>query len=114
MKGEGLRAEVGYGSKPRYRGGPVGVVANVLNREFAPRRAEQGSGHRHHVHPNLRRLAVSGSSHGSVLASDRRLGHALNDDQRSGIAGFARRSMETQTETRRDGASGSGQPVHQR
>lgn len=36
MKGDGLRAEVGYGSKPRYRGGPVGVVANVLNREFAP------------------------------------------------------------------------------
>ncbi|KVM90590.1 hypothetical protein WJ62_03035 [Burkholderia diffusa] len=36
MKGEGLRAEVGYGSKPGYRGGPVGVIANVLNREFAP------------------------------------------------------------------------------
>ncbi|WP_334001133.1 IS3 family transposase, partial [Burkholderia cepacia] len=36
MRGEGLRAEVGYGSKPRYRGGPVGVIANVLNREFAP------------------------------------------------------------------------------
>lgn len=36
MKGEGLRAQIGYGSKPRYRGGPVGVVANVLNREFAP------------------------------------------------------------------------------
>ncbi|MBG9220464.1 MAG: IS3 family transposase [Burkholderia sp.] len=36
MRREGLRAEVGYGSKPRYRGGPVGVVANILNREFAP------------------------------------------------------------------------------
>ncbi|WP_236873239.1 IS3 family transposase [Burkholderia sp. MSMB0856] len=36
MKGEGLRAEVGYGSKPRYRDGPVGIIANVLNREFAP------------------------------------------------------------------------------
>lgn len=36
MQREGLRAEVGYGSKPRYRGGPVGVVANVLNRDFAP------------------------------------------------------------------------------
>lgn len=36
MQNEGLRAEVGYGSKPRYRGGPVGVVANVLNRDFAP------------------------------------------------------------------------------
>jgi putative transposase len=35
MKGEGLRAEVGYGSKPRYRGGPAGVVASVLNRDFA-------------------------------------------------------------------------------
>ncbi|WP_246024958.1 IS3 family transposase, partial [Paraburkholderia dinghuensis] len=36
MKGKGLRAEVGYGSKPRYRGGPLGVVPNVLNRDFAP------------------------------------------------------------------------------
>ncbi|MDM4772955.1 IS3 family transposase [Solimonas sp. SE-A11] len=36
MKAEGLRAQVGYGSKPRYRGGPVGVVGNVLNRAFAP------------------------------------------------------------------------------
>lgn len=36
MKLEGLRAQIGYGSKPRYRGGPVGVVENVLNRDFAP------------------------------------------------------------------------------
>ncbi|VVE42229.1 IS3 family transposase [Pandoraea anhela] len=36
MKGEGLRAEVSYGSKPRYLGCPVGMVAHVLNREFAP------------------------------------------------------------------------------
>jgi putative transposase len=36
MKAEGLRAQVGYGSKPRHRGGPVGLVENVLNREFAP------------------------------------------------------------------------------
>jgi len=36
MKREGLRAQIGYGSKPRHRGGPVGVVANVLDREFAP------------------------------------------------------------------------------
>jgi putative transposase len=36
MKGEGLRAEVGYGSKPRHRGGPVGIVENVLDREFTP------------------------------------------------------------------------------
>ena len=32
MKAEGLRAQVGYGSKPRHRGGPVGAVDNVLNR----------------------------------------------------------------------------------
>ncbi|WP_181360122.1 IS3 family transposase [Stenotrophomonas panacihumi] len=37
MQAEGLRAQVGYGRKPRHRGGPVGVVANVLNREFAPK-----------------------------------------------------------------------------
>jgi len=36
MQGEGLRAEIGYGTKPRYRGGPMGVVENVLNREFTP------------------------------------------------------------------------------
>lgn len=36
MKAEGLRAQVGYGRKPRHRGGPVGVVTNVLNRSFAP------------------------------------------------------------------------------
>ncbi|MDP9650932.1 putative transposase [Paraburkholderia caledonica] len=73
MKGDGLRAEVGYGSKPRYRGGPVGVIANVLNREFAPDAPNRGD--RHRVHPHLRRLAVSRGSHGSVLAPDRRLGH---------------------------------------
>lgn len=36
MQAGGLRAQVGYGSKPRHRGGPVGLVANVLNRDFAP------------------------------------------------------------------------------
>jgi putative transposase len=36
MKVEGLRAQIGYGSKPRYRGGPLGAVENVLNRDFAP------------------------------------------------------------------------------
>lgn len=36
MKIEGLSAQVGYGSKPRQRGGPVGVIENVLNRDFAP------------------------------------------------------------------------------
>ena len=36
MKAESLRAQVGYGSRPRHRGGPVGVVGNVLNRDFAP------------------------------------------------------------------------------
>jgi len=36
MKREGLRAQIGYDSKPRHRGGPVGVVANVLDRECAP------------------------------------------------------------------------------
>lgn len=36
MKAEGLRAQIGYGSKPRHRGGPVGLVGNVLNRDFTP------------------------------------------------------------------------------
>ncbi len=36
MKAEGMRAHVGYGRKPRYRGDSVGVVTNVLNRHFAP------------------------------------------------------------------------------
>lgn len=36
MKAEGLRAQIGYGSKPRHRSGPTGLVENVLNREFSP------------------------------------------------------------------------------
>jgi len=36
MQAEGLRAQIGYGSKPRHRGGPIGQVANVLARDFAP------------------------------------------------------------------------------
>ncbi len=36
MKAEGLHAQVGYGSKPRHRGGPVGLVENVLDRNFTP------------------------------------------------------------------------------
>ena len=35
MKNEGLRAQVGYGRRPRPRGGPEGTVAgNVLDRAF--------------------------------------------------------------------------------
>jgi putative transposase len=60
MKSEGLRAQVGYGSKPRHQGGPVGVVSNILNRDFAPKRPEQSMGHRHHLHSILRRLAILG------------------------------------------------------
>lgn len=39
MKLEGPRAQIGDGSKPRYRGGPVGpvgAVENLLKRDFAP------------------------------------------------------------------------------
>lgn len=36
VKREGLCAQVGYGSKPRLRGGPVGVVGNALDRAFTP------------------------------------------------------------------------------
>jgi putative transposase len=36
MQAEGLRAQIGYRSKPRHRGGPIGQVANVLARDFAP------------------------------------------------------------------------------
>jgi putative transposase len=36
MKAEGLRAQVGYGGKPRHRDDPLGLVGNVLKREFAP------------------------------------------------------------------------------
>ncbi len=36
MKGDGLRAQVGYGSKPRLRAVRRGVVANVLDRDVAP------------------------------------------------------------------------------
>ena len=36
MKAEGIRAEIGYGTKPRHRGGPPGMVENVVNRDFSP------------------------------------------------------------------------------
>ncbi len=39
MRIEGLRTEVGYGSKPRYRGGPPGTVDNVLTRDGASQSA---------------------------------------------------------------------------
>lgn len=35
-EGRGLGGTCGHGRKPRHRGGPVGVVANVLNRCLAP------------------------------------------------------------------------------
>lgn len=49
MRTEGLRAEVGYGSKPRFRGGPVGVVAKRTESGVRARCAEQGLGDRHHL-----------------------------------------------------------------
>lgn len=36
MRAEGIRAEIGYGRKPRHRSGPAGVVENVVNRDFSP------------------------------------------------------------------------------
>lgn len=36
MRAEGIRAEIGYGRRPRHRGGPVAVVDSVLNRDFSP------------------------------------------------------------------------------
>jgi putative transposase len=36
MKAEGIRAEIGYGTKPRHRGGPPGMVEDVVNRDFSP------------------------------------------------------------------------------
>ncbi|MBK0025008.1 IS3 family transposase [Stenotrophomonas sp. S48] len=36
MKADGIRAEIGYGRKPRHRGGPVGLAENVVNRDFSP------------------------------------------------------------------------------
>ena len=41
MQAEGLRAQVGYGGTPRHRGGPIGLVDNVLNRGFAPEAPNQ-------------------------------------------------------------------------
>jgi putative transposase len=36
MRAEGLCAQIGYGSKPRHRGGAIGQVANVFARDFSP------------------------------------------------------------------------------
>lgn len=35
-KAEGIRADIGYGTKPRHRAGRAGVVENVVNRDFSP------------------------------------------------------------------------------
>jgi hypothetical protein len=43
MKADGLRAQVGYGSRPRHKGRPVGRVANVLDRTFSPEAPNQKS-----------------------------------------------------------------------
>ena len=31
-----MRAEIGYGRKPRHRGGPPGVIENAVNCDFSP------------------------------------------------------------------------------
>ncbi len=35
MRVDGIRAEVGYGRKPRHRGGPPGLAENIVNRDFS-------------------------------------------------------------------------------
>lgn len=54
------------------------------------------------------RTYEAGGCYGSVLAPDRRLGYALDDDQRFGFTGAVGCGLETQTGTRCHGAFRSG------
>lgn len=68
LKEEGLRSQTGYGRRPGTRGGkPVVVAPNHLQRRFKVGRAQPILGHRHHLHPNPRRLALPGSRGRPVL-----------------------------------------------
>lgn len=80
---EGLRAPVGCGRKPRHQRGPLGVVANVLDRDstrcpnrvwvtdITPIRTYEG--------------CLFPAAGGPVLAADRALGEGPGDDQRPGV-----------------------------
>ena len=110
MKAEGLRAQVGYGGTPRHRGGPIGLVNNVLNRDFAPEAPNQVWV----TDITYIRTYEGWLRGGSVLQASRGLGHGTDDDPRPGVAGIVGGSVEAQAGPRRAGALGSGEPVHQR
>ena len=78
MRGEGLRAQVGYKRHPgKYGTKPAVVAANQLQQDFnvsapdtvwgEPARHRFEGGERYHLHPNTRRLVVSGHRHRPVL-----------------------------------------------
>ena len=78
MRGEGLRAQVGYKRRPgKYGTKPAVVAANQLQQDFnvsapdtvwgEPARHRFEGGERYHLHPNTRRLVVSGHRHRPVL-----------------------------------------------
>ena len=112
MRAEGLRAQVGYGRKPRHRGGPAGVVANVLNRDFGPQA------------PNkvwVTDITYIRTYEGWLflaavmdLYSRQIVGWATasTDDQRSGAAGTGG-GVAAQARSWRDGALRPGLSVHQ-
>ena len=90
MRAEGMRAQVGYGRRPRPRGG-TGVHGGAEPTRPAVRRAgaEYALGHRHHLHPDPRRLAIPGRGAGPVFAAGRWLGDAGTHAGGPGAAGAA-------------------------
>lgn len=76
LKLEGLRSQTGYGRRLGLRGGKPAVVApnhrSVSSRWLSPITVLV---HRHHPHPNPRRLAVPGGCGRAVLAPSSGLVH---------------------------------------
>ena len=63
--------------KPRPAGpgdGGNAATPNLLDRQFAATARDQKWGQRHHVHPDVRGLALPRGGSGFVIAADRRLG----------------------------------------
>ena len=77
MREANLRALHGYRTRRWSVGKPSVLIPNLLQRQFTVTQAEQGVGHRYHLHSDVAGLALPGRRHGSVLAQDRRLGRQV-------------------------------------
>ena len=111
MKAEGIRAEIGYGRKLQHRGGPPGVVDNLINRDFSPSGPNKVWAP---TSPTSARMKAgcswqlsSISIHGSSW-----LGDAVPDDHRPCLAATCFGDMEAEACCRLDHSLRSTQSVH--